>query len=180
MRRTGVCWALLPLLAVFACRSGGGALPDAASDSVPPDETVAEKRCGDDPNVYFSAYSADDLAEFSECTVLVGRFQEDSVRDLVDLAALRNVRRVEGAINIFRSPGFLTLHGLENLEVVEGDLFIHLNDNLTTVAALAKLRTVTGNLFIHRNFVLPQADVDAVAADITVGGTKTLGPQVWE
>jgi hypothetical protein len=135
---------------------------------------VAEKRCGESPDVYFSIYSVEQLATFSDCTVLVGRLQEDSVRDLEDLAALRNVKRIEGVINIFRSPGFLTLHGLENLEVVEGDVFIHLNPNLVSIAALGKLRTVTGNLVIASNYRLPQAEVEAVAAPISVGGTKTL------
>ena len=89
-------------------------------------------------------------------------------------AALRNVTRIEGVLNVFRSPGFLTLHGLENLEVVQGDVFIHLNPNLVSIAALGKLRTVTGNLVIAGNDRLPQTEVEAVAAHITVGGTKTL------
>jgi Receptor L domain len=94
--------------------------------------------------------------------------------DLPDLAALMNVRRIEGFLNIFRSPGFLSLHGLENLEVVEGNLYIHLNPNLTSIAALGKLRIVTGNLYIVGNDQLPQAEVDALGARVTVGGTKTL------
>lgn len=113
-RLIGLCWALFPLIAATGCRSAGVAFPDASdvtspadgtgdqsiadasSDSAFGDGTVAEKRCGDDPNVYFGAYTVDDLAKVSGCTVLVGRFQEDSLRDLVDLAALRNVRRIEG------------------------------------------------------------------------------------
>ena len=137
---------------------------------------AAEKRCGESPDVYFSAYSVEQLAAFSDCTVLVGRFQEDSVRDLEDFAALRNVTRIEGVLNVFRSPGFVTLHGLDNLEVVQGDVFIHLNENLVSIAALGKLRSVTGNLMIANNDRLPQAEVESVAAPITVGGTKTLMP----
>jgi Receptor L domain len=135
---------------------------------------VAEKRCGDSPDAYIFVYSAEHLAGFSDCTVLVGRLQADAVRDVEDFAALRNVTRIEGVLNVFRSPGFLTLHGLENLEVVQGDVFIHLNPNLTSIAALGKLRTVTGNLMIVGNDRLPQDEVEAVAAPITVGGTKTL------
>ena len=137
---------------------------------------VAEKRCGDSPDVYVYVHSVEQLAEYSDCTVLVGRFQEDSVRELEDFAALSNVTRIEGVLNVFRSPGFLTLHGLDNLEVVQGDVFIHLNPNLMSIAALGKLRTVTGNLMIANNDRLPQAHVEAVAAGITVGGTKTLIP----
>jgi hypothetical protein len=140
----------------------------------PTDASIAEKRCGESPDVYLSFYSVAQLAEFSDCTVLVGRIQEDSIQDLEDFAALRNVTRIEGFLNVFRSPGFLTLHGLENLEVVQGDVFIHLNPNLTSIAALGKLRTVTGNLMIAGNDRLPQAEVEAVAAPIAVGGTKTL------
>ena len=135
---------------------------------------VAEKRCGESRDVYVFVYSAEQLAAFSDCTVLVGRLQADSVRELEDFSALRNVTRIEGVLNVFRSPGFLTLHGLENLEVVEGDVFIHLNPNLTSIAALGKLRTVTGNLGIFGNDRLPQTEVEAVAAGISVGGTKYL------
>ena len=85
-----------------------------------------------------------------------------------------DVWKVEGTINLFRSPGFWTLHGLENLQLVEGSLFVHLNGNLTSVAALARLRTVTGNLGIFRNPKVPQTEVDAIGARVEVGGTKQL------
>lgn len=147
--------------------------PTPSSDGT--DGAVAEKRCGDSPTASFAAYDQQALAKFADCTILVGRFQEDSVRDLMDLAALANVRRVEGTINIFRSPGFVTLHGLENLEEIEGNLFIHLNENLTSIAALGKLRIITGDLYIGANPLLPQAEVDALGARVTVGGMKTLG-----
>ncbi|MFZ5897071.1 MAG: hypothetical protein ACOY0T_38795 [Myxococcota bacterium] len=125
---------------------------------------------------YFSAVTPAALQEYADCTVLVGHFQLDSVRDLPDLAALKNVRRIEGYINVFRSPGFLTLHGLENLEEVEGNVAIHLNPNLTSIAALAKLRTITGMLLIRGNDVLPQAEVEAFGARVNVLGEKMLGP----
>lgn len=112
--------------------------------------------------------------KLSDCNVLVGRFQEDSVTALEDFSALKNVRKIEGGLNVFRSPGFITLHGLENLEVVEGDLSIHLNPNLGSIAALVKLRTVTGNLYIANNAQLPQTEVDSLGTRVTVGGTKTL------
>jgi hypothetical protein len=135
-----------------------------------------DKRCGESPDTYFGAATVEQLAAFSDCTVLVGHFQEDSVSELKDLSALKNVRRVEGFLNVFRSPGFLTLHGLENLEVVEGHLAIHANLNLTSIAALGKLRAVTGNLDIYDNGTLPQTEVESLAARVAVGGTKTLGP----
>ena len=160
--------ALVAVIAFYPSLScGSGA-------TQPTDASVAEKRCGDSPDVYLYFSSVEQLAEFADCTVLVGRLQEDSIQQLEDFAALRNVTRIEGALNVFRSPGFLTLHGLENLEAVQGDVFIHFNPNLTSIAALGKLRTVTGNLIIVGNDRLPQAEVEAVAAPITVGGTKTL------
>lgn len=158
---------LIALMASLSCGSRATERTDAVVD---------EKRCGDSPDVYVHVRSLEQLAEFSDCTVLVGRFQEDSVTGLEDFAALRNVTRIEGGLNVFRSPGFLTLHGLENLEVVQGNLFIHLNPNLTRIAALGKLRSVTGDLLIASNDRLPQAEVESVAASISVGGTKTVMP----
>jgi hypothetical protein len=35
------------------------------------------------------------------------------VTELEVFAALRSATRIEGALNVFRSPGFLTLHGME-------------------------------------------------------------------
>jgi hypothetical protein len=163
-RRAGL--AVIPLIATLAC---------GADATAPSTGMVAEKRCGERPDVYFSAHTVADLAKFSDCTVLVGHFQEDSVSGLMDLEALKNVRRIEGFLNVFRSPGFLTLHGLENLEVVEGNLAIHLNENLMTIAALGKLRSVTGYLYIGGNNKLPQAEVEALGARVAVGGMKDLG-----
>lgn len=159
---------------VCLCLSCGNA-PDSPIDDVvvnPP--LVPEKICGESRDKYFSAYTVEQLSEFADCTVLVGRFQEDSVGELEDFAALSNVRRIDGAINVFRSPGFITLHGLENLERVDGDLYIHLNPNLESISALAKLHTVTGAFHIENNDLLPQSEVEWLGARVTVGGMKTL------
>lgn len=139
-------------------------------------EEVPEKICGESRDTYFSVYSVGELQAYSDCTTLVGHFQEDSVTELHDLAALKNVRKVEGNINIFRSPGFLTLHGLENLEVVDGSLFIHLNPNLESIRALGKLHTVTGTLHVQYNDKVPMADLEWLRPRVTVGGTKTIEP----
>jgi receptor L domain-containing protein len=159
-----------PVLAIAVIASpscSGGAAPTG-------DGAVAEKRCGESPETYFSAYSADQLAQLSDCTVLVGHFQEDSVTELEDFSALKNVRRIEGFLNVFRSPGFLTLHGLENLETVDGSVAIHANPNLMSIAALGNLRTVTRDLWITGNDRLPQAEVESIGAGIAVGGMKQL------
>ena len=135
---------------------------------------MPEKRCGTSPSTYFSAYTTDDISRLADCTVLVGIFQEDSVGELRDFSGLEKVRRIEGGLNVFRSPGFTSLRGLDNLETVDGNLSIHLNENLTSLGALANLRLVTGNLYIHSNGALPQAEVEALGARVTVGGKKQL------
>lgn len=148
------------------------ATPDSNAIDVP----IPEKRCGESPEDRLDIFPLEEVEKFAECTVLVGRLQLDSVRDLTDLAFFRNVRRLEGVINVFRSPGFVTLHGLENLEEIVGHLYIHLNDNLTTIAALGKLRTVSGNVLINGNPMLPQSEVEAFATRVTVGGAIDVGP----
>lgn len=156
------------------CLSCGSDAPSIVDDVTVNAPSVPEKRCGESREKIFAAYSVEQLAEFADCTVLVGHFQEDSVGELQDFAALKNVKKIEGVMNVFRSPGFVTLHGLENLEVVDGSLYIHLNWNLESISALAKLHTVTENLHITGNNVLPQAEVEWLGARVTVGGTKTL------
>ena len=113
---------------------------------------------------------------YADCTVLVGYLQIDSLSDFSDFAPLKNLRRLEGRMNIFRSGGFVTLHGLENLELVEGNLSIHMNWNLTSLRALEKLEQVTGNLYVANNDLVAQADLDWLSAKVQVGGEKTLAP----
>lgn len=151
---------------------GCAAEPPAADSPLTP--PIPEKRCGESRDTLFSAYSVDQLAEYADCTILVGHFQEDSVSELQDLAALINVRKVEGNINIFRSPGFITLHGLENLEEVDGSLYVHLNPNLESIRALSRLHNVTGNLVVEYNDLVPPLDLDWLRPRVTVGGTMTL------
>src|SRR5882672_6676975 len=112
--------------ALFACGSGA---------TSPGTGMVAEKICGQSPESYVFVSTVEELAKFSDCTVLVGHFQEDSVTALEDFSSLKNVVKIAGDLNVFRSPGFLTLHGLENLELVEGSLFVHLNTNLKNITA---------------------------------------------
>lgn len=135
---------------------------------------VPEKRCGENRETLFSAYSRSDLEALADCTVLVGHFQQDSVTQLRDFAPLKNVWKIEGVLNVFRSPGFETLHGLEHLEVVDGSLFVHMNPGLTSIEALANLREVTERLLVDENDRLPQAQAEAVLADVIVGGSKRV------
>lgn len=135
---------------------------------------VPEKRCGENRETLFSAYSRADLEALADCTVLVGHFQQDSVTELRDFAPLQNVWKIEGMLNVFRSPGFETLHGLEHLEVVDGSLFVHMNPGLTSIEALANLREVTDRLVVDDNDRLPQAQAEAVLADVIVGGSKRV------
>lgn len=148
----------------------------APTTDVPPlvNETIPEKRCGESRDKLFAAYTAEQLAAYADCTILMGHFQEDSVGELHDLADLKNVHTFEGNINIFRSPGFVTLHGLENLEFVNGSLYIHMNPNLTSIRALGKLNYVTGNLVVEYNDLVPPSDLEWIDARVTVDGTKTI------
>lgn len=139
----------------------------ACASSEAQSDATTEKRCGSSPSVYFTMSSAEDVASYSGCTVLVGHLQQDSVTALADFSGLESVERIEGTLNVFRSPGLTSLRGLENLAVVEGDLFIHLNPNLTSLAALEKLRTVTGTFVVEGNDRLPQSDVDALTARVS-------------
>lgn len=163
LRGSVLAAALLAANASGCSASAGPATADAASevnqtpDLAAPD--VAEKRCGM-PGVYFSAYNADGIARLAGCTVLVGRFQQDSV-GLTDFSGLEAVRKIEGVLNVFRCNGLRTLKGFDNLEVVEGNLFIHHNVNLESLAALGKLHTITGDLIIESNTKLPQPEIDA-------------------
>jgi hypothetical protein len=174
----------LTVLATPGCGGGARGTATDAGDiegrgdgSVTVDVHNAEKRCGE-PGKYFSAYNAEQVAMLSDCTVLVGRFQQDSVSALEDFSGLEKVRKIEGMLNVFRSGGFRTLRGLDNLEVIEGTLSIHQNWNLTSISALGKLHTITGDLFINDNDKLSQAEVDAFAARVAVGGSKMVRPTV--
>lgn len=162
---------------LVACGSSSVAAPDAGADAGA-DATergvLPEKRCGASPSAYISYYKASDLEKYRGCTVIVGRIQEDSVRELQDFSPLSGVRKIEGALNVFRSPGFTSLRGLEHLEVVEGDLSIHLNSNLASIDALQALHTVTGNLYVSGNPNVPHAELEAFAARVTVGGKKDV------
>jgi hypothetical protein len=171
------------VVASLGCGGAGGTRTDAADvhgvhdvgeAAALGDVVPADKRCGT-PETYFSAYSTADIVKLSDCTILVGRFQQDSVTQLEDFAGLEKVRKIEGWLNVFRS-GFLSLRGFDNLEVIEGNLSIHQNWKLNSLSALGKLHTITGDLYIMNNDRLSQAEVDAFAARVTVGGTKTVRP----
>jgi hypothetical protein len=161
------------LVSVVCCGSGG---PATDGEPSAPVNAVPEKICGESPTTRLYVPLGDGFQMYAECTVLVGYFQLDSVSDLPDFAPLKNLRKIEGRMNIFRSGSFVTLHGLENLELVEGNLSIHLNWNLTSLRALEKLERVTGNLHVSSNDLVPQADLDWLGAKVQVGGTKTLDP----
>lgn len=152
----------------------GGAACGGDTAQQPP---IVAKRCGDNSATVVSAYTPEELAQYSDCEILVGRFQQDSVSELSDYAALSKIKKIEGGLHLFRSPGLQTLHGFENLEVVEGDLLINQNWNLTSIEALAKLRTVTGMLYVWENDRLPQAQIDRLGVRVRVGGEKILTGQ---
>jgi Receptor L domain len=152
--------SVVALLAALLVNPGCASSADGASAPKP------ERRCGTSAATYVTLATPEDVRAFTGCTVLVGHVQEDSIDHLADFAGLEDVTRIEGTLNVFRSPGFTSLRGLENLEVVDGDLFIHLNPNLASLAALAKLRTVTGRLVVDGNDKIPAAEIDALRTRI--------------
>lgn len=171
------CWSLVALALASACSlnsPGEGGVEDAAAiaDLAP----TMEKRCGPGPGAYTEVYTSEDIKKFAGCTVFVGRLQEDSVRDLQNFGGLEDLRRIEGTLNVFRSPGFVTLQGLDNLETIDGNLYIHLNPNLRTIAALGRLRLITGDLYISNNTTLPFEEATALAVRVMVRGQKIIRP----
>jgi hypothetical protein len=170
-RIRGTCEAAMLLVSVASCGSSGSATDGEPSAPV---AAVPEKICGESPTTQLYVPFNEGFEMYAGCTVLVGYFQLDSVSKLPDFAPLKDLRKLEGRMNIFRSGSFVTLHGLENLELVEGNLSIHLNWNLTSLRALEKLEQVTGNLHVASNDLVPQADLDWLGAKVQVGGTKTL------
>lgn len=166
--------AMLVLVAACSSSSTNDGSPDAGSEAAPP---LVEKPCGPGAGMYSVVYTKDDVARLAGCTTFTGRLQEDSVSGLSDFTGLESLRKIEGTLNVFRSPGFVSLKGLDNLETVDGDLFIHMNPNLRTLAGLERLRVVTGKLLIQWNDVLPLEEAKALAARVSVGGGATIeGP----
>ncbi|MBS2015211.1 MAG: hypothetical protein JST00_20145 [Deltaproteobacteria bacterium] len=178
--RTSLTLLTVASLAV-ACSSRGeegtvGAPSDGGSADTSTTTPPPEKRCGPGANAYSAVYTQADIARLAGCTVYVGRLQEDSVEALADFSGLESLRTIEGTLNVFRSPGFVTMKGLENLETVDGDLFIHMNPNLRSITEMRSLRLVTGRLEIFSNGALPIEQARAFAESITVRGAKRIEP----
>jgi len=63
-----------------------------------------------------------------------------------------------------------SLDGLSNITSVGNDLYIIKNDSLTSLDGLSNLTTVGGLLDIEDNDCLSQAEAEAFAAGLSVGG----------
>jgi hypothetical protein len=89
--------------------------------------------------------------------------------DLTDTGGLSRVRAVGDTVSI-RFNSTLPSIGLKSLTEA-GGLDIEYNDVLTSLDDLAALRVIEGDLTINGNPMLSQAEAEAFAAGITVGGT---------
>jgi hypothetical protein len=120
-------------------------------------------------------------------------FSNDGIRDL---SGIRNLREVEGDLNlswlenldrldglerlqttgrvIIQDNALVDLDGLSGLESVDGDLHILFNEELTSVEGLAKLKRVSGDLWIQGNPKVPKAQIDALIERIEIGGTVRM------
>jgi len=87
-----------------------------------------------------------------------------------DLRSLGSLRVVTNALRIAEMPLLTSLEGLGQLRSVGGDLLIVGNQELTTLRGLDSLCRVGGTVRIYDNPLLPESEVQALLARITVGG----------
>jgi hypothetical protein len=91
---------------------------------------------------------------------------------VADLVPLGNLTAVDGALGI-AGWGMASMEGLEQLTTA-GSFRIVENPQLVSLAGLEGLLSVEDNLSIHDNPMLPQAEAEAFAAGVDVGGSVTI------
>lgn len=142
------------------------------------------------PDELFDIAIESDLDELANCTTIAGSLRFGDTQ-FAAIDGLESLRVIEGTLNLFRNPSLVDLGGLANLERVGGELLVHFNDSLAspqltrvrecgelfvasnasiTELGLDALATVSGDLSILANPVLSQADAEAFAAQLEVGG----------
>lgn len=92
------------------------------------------------------------------------------VPSLQGLSSLDSV----GGLAVSRTTQLSSLAGLERLESI-GGVVIFANAELSGLSRLEGLREVRETLEISENPVLPQADAEAFAASVEVGGATVVG-----
>lgn len=90
-----------------------------------------------------------------------------------DLQPLASLSHVDGGFAIAGLDAIGSLEGLESLEYA-GELFINENAELTTLAGLDNVAGVGQDLSIRNNPMLPQAEAEAWASRVDVGGVITI------
>ncbi len=85
-----------------------------------------------------------------ECLQAVQRLTLDRNNALTSLAALENLRTIEGALFITSNPALRRLRGLDRLESI-GRLSLQINASLHSIAALRSLQSARGGLIITFN-----------------------------
>lgn len=89
------------------------------------------------------------------------------------LQPLADVTRVDGAFTLAGLNSVTTMEGLEALNYAESLLIVE-NAGLVSLAGLDNVLVVGDNLSIRDNPMLPQAEAEAWAQQVDVGGTVTI------
>ena len=106
-----------------------------------------------------------DLSELSSIGTFGSISTNDSLGSLEGLSGLATI----GDYLTIEDNNSLTTLGMSSLQYVSGNLIIYRNDVLTSLN-LPKLNSAGGQLQIYSNDSLCQADAEAFAASIDVGG----------
>lgn len=105
--------------------------------------------------------TTNEIQAVSGCAQITGNVTIQS--SVSSLAALSNLQRVAGALEISSNPNLSGLNGLDNLEEVVGDLKIFSNPTLVSLEALNQLTNITGMLDISSNANLEILGLAALA-----------------
>lgn len=93
--------------------------------------------------------------------------------ELSDVSALANLVQVTGEVYFISNAALPSLTGLEGLHSA-GTLRLIANPSLGGLEGLSGLETLSGNLEIRDNPALPQAEAEAFAERVEVGGSTDV------
>ena len=108
------------------------------------------------------------LTSVGDAVTLIG------LEQLPDLTGLASVTTIGGTLTIQNSAGPTSVAGLESLELVAGNMVIENNPDLGSLGGMAGLGSVGGDLRIVGNGSLGNAEAQAFAAGLDVGGDVVI------
>lgn len=79
-----------------------------------------------------------------------------------------------GSLTVANNVGLLEIGGDRSVEALGGDLLLYGNIRMTSIDGLFGLTAVAGDFRVQDNLVLPTADVEALRAQVDVGGAVTV------